>query len=67
MRSARASFVLAGEQADGGPLGALVVLEGDLAVHVDDLIAPGRHVTMMLRLARIEVRRDVAVRPAPSR
>ena len=55
------SLVLPRQQADRGALRALVVLEGDAAMDMDDLVVPRRHVPVMLRLARIEVGRDVAV------
>jgi hypothetical protein len=53
--------VLSRQQADLSPLGALIVLKADVALAMHDLVVPGLNVPVMLRRARIEVRRDVAV------
>lgn len=39
----------------------LVMLEGNFAIDMDDLIIPSRYMAMMFPLCRIEVGRDVSI------
>ena len=57
-------LMLARQAGDNAPDELLVVAHVDRAVRVDDLVVPGRHAPVRLVLARVPVRRDVALHPA---